>query len=130
MHGRPDAKLVEMQRILKDAFDINVSLPTLSRTLKLKGCMKGFNKRRDICTAIKAPARIHAGNISTDGIILQPSPATQELEHYKSTKPNISFEHDLERHIGQPLEQITMNGILSPLVEVCQTLISMCRSFK
>ena len=37
MHGRPDAKLIEMQKILKEAFDINVRLPTISRTLVNEG---------------------------------------------------------------------------------------------
>lgn len=47
LHGRPDAQLVEMRRILNEAFDQDVSLPTLSRTLKLRGCMKGHRKQRD-----------------------------------------------------------------------------------
>lgn len=52
LHGRPDAHLAELRRVLREAFDQDVSIPTLSRVLKSRGCMKGHKKKRDTQAAL------------------------------------------------------------------------------
>lgn len=111
MHGRPDAYLTEMQKILKEAFDIDVSLPTISRTLKMKGCTKGFNKTRHIRTATKAPVQDQMNGSHPDGSSSQPSPEKHNPGQGVDVAPIMAFEKNLERHLEQHFEQNPTNGV-------------------
>ena len=105
MHGRPDAYLTEMQRILKEAFDIDISLPTISRTLKLKGCMKGFNKTRHIRTAMKKAGQDQGDGSRPNEIPSLSSPASHRPRSGLDITQKMVFEKDLERHLEQHLGQ-------------------------
>ncbi|KAL8822299.1 MAG: hypothetical protein Q9191_006965 [Dirinaria sp. TL-2023a] len=47
LHGRPDAYLAELRRVLQEAFSQDVSIQTISRVLKSRGCMVGRKKKSD-----------------------------------------------------------------------------------
>lgn len=73
IHGRPDASLAELRRVLQEAFGEDVSLPTLSRTLKSKGCMKGHNKKRDLHAATKNGEENASRSLSVTEVPAKPS---------------------------------------------------------
>ena len=112
LHGRPDAYLTEMQRILKEAFNHDVSLPTISRTLKLKGCMKGFNKTRKIRTALDITAQEQSNGSLGNEIIGRPVPTSSNAETSKNGTLPLDFEKNLERQLEDHLQQPSPNKVI------------------
>lgn len=99
-----------MQKVLKEAFNHDVSLPTISRTLKFKGCMKGFNKTRQIRTAAytgdqELAIGQQAKELHAKGSPPQSIPAMETSESRTGRPDTNPFEEDLERHLAQHLEQ-------------------------
>ena len=98
-----------MQRVLKEAFNHDVSLPTISRTFKLKGCMKGFNKTRQIRTAVNSAGKEQANGLHASDHIAQPTPALTETRNVENGTATMNFEEDLGQHLEHHLQQSTPN---------------------
>ena len=103
-----------MQRILKEAFDIDVSLPTISRILKMKGCTKGFNKTRQIRTATNVTLGHNQTNKSqSNESHAQASMILQDFEAGIIAAPTAPFENSFKRHLEQHLGQNSLDCVVS-----------------